>query len=309
MTDQSPASYFSVFIPTYNRAGVLPRALRSVAAQSFRDLELVVVDDGSDDDTRRIVAEFADEVDFPVRYHWQENQGKHGAYNAALGLLRGRLTVVLDSDDLLVPQALEILKAHREVIPEAERAGFVGVKGVCRWIGGRIYGDTFPTDVFDSDDLSLRTRDGIKGDKVGAVRTDVIREYPYPVVEGERHQRPSYVQRQMAHCNRVRYINEVIQECEHQPGGLSSDRFALRMRNPRGYRLYHLADIRDHKAYLGFAERLDGYTKYVRYSLYGGIGLGQQWREAPGKLLWPACLPFGAFKYLTDRLQARRRGS
>ncbi|MBA1147705.1 glycosyltransferase family 2 protein [Ectothiorhodospiraceae bacterium WFHF3C12] len=307
MTDQPPAPYFSVFIPTYNRAGVLPRALRSVAEQTFRDLELVVVDDGSSDDTRDIVTAFAETVDFPVRYHWQENQGKHGAYNTALGLLRGRLTVVLDSDDRLVPQALEILKHYWESIPESQRAGFVGVKGMCRWIGGEIYGDSFPSDVFDSDDLSLRTRDAIKGDKVGAVCTEVIREYPYPVVAGERHQRPSYVQRQIAHRYRVRYVNEVIQECEHQPGGLSSDRFALRMRNPRGYRLYHLADIRDHRAYLRFTELLDGYGKYVRFSLHGGIGLRQQWREAPSKLLWLACLPYGAVKYLTDRLQAGRR--
>lgn len=308
MTDERSLPYFSVFIPTYNRARVLPRALRSVAEQTFRDLELVVVDDGSSDETQAIVASVAREADFPVHYHWQENRGKHGAYNTALGLLRGRLTVVLDSDDRLVPEALSILKRHWEGIPEGERAGFVGVKGLCRWIGGDIYGDTFPSDVFDADDLSLRTRYRIRGDKVGAVRTDVIRDYPYPEVPGERHMRPSYVQRQMAHRFRVRYINEVIQECEHQPDGLSSDRFALRMRNPLGYRLYHLADIRDHAAYLPTGEWLDGYSKYVRYALHGGVGLAGQWREVPGKLPWLLCLPHGAFKYLTDRLQARRRG-
>jgi glycosyltransferase involved in cell wall biosynthesis len=102
----------SVVIPTYNRAQFLPETIRSVLSQSFRDFEIIVVDDGSTDKTREIVSAF------PVKYIWQENQGAPAAYNKGITLAKGEYIAFLDSDDLLLKDALgkgiELLDRHPE---------------------------------------------------------------------------------------------------------------------------------------------------------------------------------------------------
>jgi glycosyltransferase involved in cell wall biosynthesis len=91
---------FTVVIPTYNRARLLPRSLTSVLRQTLRDFELIVVDDGSTDDTRHVVGAFADAR---VRYIYQPNQGRSAARNTGIGLARGDWITFLDSDDEALP--------------------------------------------------------------------------------------------------------------------------------------------------------------------------------------------------------------
>jgi len=93
----------SVIIPTYNRAHLLGEALNSVRQQSFQDYEIIVVDDGSEDDTHRLVASHT----MPIRYIYQENQGVARARNRAIEAATGELLAFLDSDDLWEPAFLE----------------------------------------------------------------------------------------------------------------------------------------------------------------------------------------------------------
>ncbi len=102
----------SVIIPTYNRAHLLGEALDSVAAQTFRDYEIIVVDDGSNDQTRELIARRPE----PIRYVWQHNQGVAEARNHALRLTHSEFVAFLDSDDLWEPtflaRAVERLRSH-----------------------------------------------------------------------------------------------------------------------------------------------------------------------------------------------------
>ncbi|MCP4284031.1 MAG: glycosyltransferase family 2 protein, partial [Gammaproteobacteria bacterium] len=112
---------FSIFIPTYNRADTLPRALESVAAQQFRDFELIIVDDGSDDGTEKLLTRWKSGFNGKVRLFRQENQGKHVAYNLAVREAEGELLVLLDSDDVMLPQALSELAQCWHSIPLSRR--------------------------------------------------------------------------------------------------------------------------------------------------------------------------------------------
>jgi len=93
----------SAAITTYNRARYLPEAIQSVLAQTCRDLEVIVLDDGSTDDTEAVVAPYQDRV----RYVRQENQGRSAARNAAVKLSHGELVAFCDSDDRWLPDRLE----------------------------------------------------------------------------------------------------------------------------------------------------------------------------------------------------------
>jgi glycosyltransferase involved in cell wall biosynthesis len=105
--------FFSVVITTYNRARILRRCLDSCLAQSWTDFEVVVVDDGSSDDT---IAALAEDPDPRLRVVAHErNRGINPARFTGAGNARGEWVVVIDSDDELVPRALERL---HEIIAE-----------------------------------------------------------------------------------------------------------------------------------------------------------------------------------------------
>ncbi|MFL5341520.1 MAG: glycosyltransferase family 2 protein [Gemmataceae bacterium] len=115
----NPAPLVSIIMPTYNRARFLPQALESIRAQTLGDWELVVVDDGSTDDSGTLLAELSAPVRQPVRYVYQENQGAYGARNTGLEQARGKYVAFFDSDDVWLPHHLkdcvEALEANSEV--------------------------------------------------------------------------------------------------------------------------------------------------------------------------------------------------
>lgn len=97
----------SVIVPTFNRAYCLGRTIDSALKQTHRNVEVVVVDDGSTDNTREMVKQ-AYASDSRVRYHYQENGGVVAARNAGFGLAQGSWVALLDSDDIWFPWKLEL---------------------------------------------------------------------------------------------------------------------------------------------------------------------------------------------------------
>lgn len=95
---------FSVVIPAYNRAHVITRAVQSVLNQTFSDFELIIVDDGSTDATKKVVETFKDPR---IRYIYQTNKGRSAARNAGAALALGKYIAFLDSDDEVVPKWIE----------------------------------------------------------------------------------------------------------------------------------------------------------------------------------------------------------
>ncbi len=91
----------SVVIPTYNRAYILPKAIESVFNQTFRDLELIIVDDGSTDETPYLVAKY------PLIYVRKPHRGVSHARNVGVLKAKGEFIAFLDSDDVFVPEKLE----------------------------------------------------------------------------------------------------------------------------------------------------------------------------------------------------------
>ena len=93
----------SICIPTYNRKVYLKQTIESVFAQTYKDYEVILVDDGSTDGT----AEMVKNTGLPIRYHWQKNSGEAVARNKMIKLAQGEFITFVDSDDLLVHDAVE----------------------------------------------------------------------------------------------------------------------------------------------------------------------------------------------------------
>jgi glycosyltransferase involved in cell wall biosynthesis/SAM-dependent methyltransferase len=301
---------FTVFTPTYNRADTLPRVYESLAAQSFRDFEWLVCDDGSTDGTRALVEGWIREAAFPIRYFRQPNQGKHVAYNNGVRRARGELFLTLDSDDACVPQALERFKRLWESIPEPDREQFSAVTALCVDQHGHLVGDRFPFDPTDSDSLEIRYRFKVRGEKWGFQRTSVLREFPFPVLDGARHVPPSVVWSAIARRYKTRYVNEVLRIYYVAERSDQLSRAQARVKNARGLALWH-GSVLDHdlRWFRVAPLRLAGSAvNYVRYSLHAGCRPAQALRRLT---LWRAralallTSPIGVGVYLRDRRAGR----
>jgi hypothetical protein len=128
----------SAVVPTYNRARYLPEAIASVLAQTSEDLELIVVDDGSTDETAEVVRGFDDGR---IRYIYQANQGRSAARNRGAREARGEFLGILDSDDCYLPGAFE---AHLQVFAGQVDLGMTvgGYQGIDE--AGRLLGERRP---------------------------------------------------------------------------------------------------------------------------------------------------------------------
>ncbi|MBV5323521.1 glycosyltransferase family 2 protein, partial [bacterium] len=96
----------TILIPTYNRANLILESLESVFAQSYRDFEIIIVDDGSTDNTAEVLRPLAGQG--KLKYIRQNNQGASAARNRGIAEARGNLIAFLDSDDLFDPSKLEL---------------------------------------------------------------------------------------------------------------------------------------------------------------------------------------------------------
>lgn len=113
MSQNSP--YVSVILPTYNQAEYLPRSLDSILAQTWRDYELIVVNDGSTDGTRDILDEYAAKYGFNVIH--QKNQKLPQALNTGFSQARGKYLTWTSSDNFMLPNMLEVLVNSLDTMP------------------------------------------------------------------------------------------------------------------------------------------------------------------------------------------------
>jgi len=120
----------SVVIPTHNYGRFLGEAIQSVLDQTFKDFELIVIDDGSTDNTKEMVDSFKDPR---IRYMYQEKCGQSAAYNAGIQASSGEYIALMDSDDILLREALEkcvnILDSHPEAAFSYSQAYHMDING------------------------------------------------------------------------------------------------------------------------------------------------------------------------------------
>ncbi len=111
--------FFSVITCTYNRAGLLPRAIDSLLGQDETDWELIIVDDGSTDNTKSIASQYAEELP-GIKYLCQEHCGLPSARNYGVKSAKGKFITFLDSDDEYKPNHLSIRKKILTDNPEID---------------------------------------------------------------------------------------------------------------------------------------------------------------------------------------------
>jgi glycosyltransferase involved in cell wall biosynthesis len=308
------APLFTIFTPTYNRAHTIKRVLDSLCAQTLRDFEWLVVDDGSTDNTPTLIAEWAKAVDFPVRYFRQENSGKHIAHNLAAREARGYFFLPLDSDDACAPRALERMAYHWNTIPVENRARFFGICGLCENQYGEIIGDRFPSEPFDVNLRDLRYFYRLRGEKWGSILTEILRQFPFPEIKGTRFIPEGVVWLDIAKTYRIRCVNEIFRMYyvdddltgatltkrrslgDNAPGRLHF--YTWLLNNDLGYFLH------SPMPFLKAAVILPILAHFAGQDLRGTF---KSLRTMPAKTLLLLALPFAWVLYSSNRISALRK--
>ena len=294
-----PRYTFTVFTATFNRAHTLSRVYEALKGQTFRDFEWLIVDDGSTDGTGELVAGWLHESDFPIRYVWQPRGGKARATNRGVEGARGRFFLPLDSDDVGLPQALERFKHYWDSIPEGERHLYSAVTCLMQDESGKICGNPFPFPVVDSDSLEMRDRYQSTGERWGFHRTDVLRQFPFPEIDGETFITEGVVWTRIALSFKTRYVNDVLGVYFRESDSIRGT--GARVKNPRGAALYY-RQLANTNYPLSNRFRLRSYVNYVRYSFHAKVGAGVQLREVRSAIRWWLALPVGVLLVLRDRV-------
>lgn len=293
---------FTVFTPTFNRARTLHKVYDSLRAQTFKDFEWLIVDDGSTDNTRGLIEKWRSEAEFPIRYFYQENRGKHIAFNEGVKEAKGGFFLTLDSDDACVPEALREFKYYWDNIPSEKWGDFSGVTALCQDERGNLIGNEFPSGVVDDSPIIMNFKHNVYGDKWGFHRTEILRRCPFPEIVGEKFIPEGIVWNRIALKYKVRFINKKLEIVEYQIDGLTASSVMIRARNPLGSRLYY-------KEFIGLSlpirKKIKNIINYIRFSFHAQTPLRQIVFESELKGLVTVLLVVGWVCYRVDILRWR----
>ena len=223
----------TIFTPTYNRAHTIGRTYESLKKQNCKEFIWLIIDDGSTDNTSKLVEQWKNEsCGFEIRYIYKENGGMHTAHNIAYENIDTELNMCIDSDDCVAEGAVKKILDKWEKIKNEDYAGIIGLDSDMQ---GEIIGKDFPKDLVDTT-LNAYYANGGSGDKKLVYRTDVINRYPpYQVFAGEKYVALGYKYRLIDNDYKLAVLNEVLCNVEYQTDGSSGTMYKQYLKNPRGF--------------------------------------------------------------------------
>lgn len=228
----------TIFTPTYNRSQYLRLIYDSLLAQSFNDFEWLIIDDGSSDDTEKVVNQFiACNQKFKIRYVYKENGGKHTAINLASKVANGKFVLWLDSDDRILPNSLApFIEKLKQVESLDDISAVVGLR-----LGEDLkpLGSYVPIEDIDVNSLNFITKKKVRGDYCWAIKKEILCQYPYPVYPGEKFCTEGVVLNRISERYKTRFVNLPVIIGDYISGGLTEQLHKLTRENPLGYLTYY----------------------------------------------------------------------
>ena len=282
---EETAGSITIITPAYNRAKLLPRLYESLLHQSVRDFAWLVVDDGSTDDTERLIREYCGQGRIRIAYVKQPNAGKHTALNRGIAGIRSELTFIVDSDDYLPGDAVEIiLSYHRKY---KDTPGICGYSFLRCHQDGRVNTALFPENEKISTYLESRINGAIGGDKAEVFFTDILKRYPFPVFAGEKYMPEDVVWMQMSGPYQMVHINENVYICDYLEDGLTRTGRRMKIHSPRGMVLR--SEIYLNNRDTCFKVKCKMMLLYLIYGRFAGCRGKELFRRVHDKGLWIVC--------------------
>ncbi|WP_159447834.1 glycosyltransferase family A protein [Photobacterium toruni] len=229
---------------TYNRSELLSRLHNSLINQTNYNFEWIIVDDGSDDDTKEKVEKFISTSKFSIKYVKQLNQGKHVAINKASEYINGEYVVLIDSDDELVPNAIETIKNKIQQVGvnsdiEDNKKNIIGFNFRCLDHNSNLLGENI-IDEQERISTPIKMMNVQPADSSYVFNSHHFKNNKFPLIRNERFFPELYVWNKISDHGNIKYfLNTPICIVHYQQEGLSSNFYKLLKISPFGFKMYY----------------------------------------------------------------------
>lgn len=281
----------TVLTPTFNRGGGLQSLWDSLQKQTVKDFEWLVVDDGSTDGTKNLITQLQEKSDFPIRYIYKNNGGKHTALNVGIQTICSELIFIVDSDDCVTDDAVEsILKIHKKYRSQNNICGYAFLRA---FPDGKVNGKKFDVNEKIGSYIDVRVNgDDTGADKAEVFKTHCLKEFPFPEYPNEKFLGEDLVWVRMARKYEMVHINKAIYVGNYLEDGLTNNRRKHNIASPIG--CMHRAE-EFMESDLKTRYRIKGGLQYIVYGRFAGVKVVDLIRKSRHKVLATVCTPGGLF--------------
>lgn len=290
----------TIFTPTYNRAYCLGDLYESLCRQTSNDFEWLIIDDGSTDETSRLVDQWKADHKVAIRYIQKENGGMHTGYNTAYESIATELNMCMDSDDYCTDDAVEQIINLWKSKGSPKYAGIIGLDSTK---DGGIIGDQFPDQIKETTVSGMYQQHKIKGDKKLVYRTDVVKKYPkYPEFSDERFVPIFCIPYMIDQDLPMLTMNKVLCVVEYREDGSTRNILMSYFRNPKGFAYARKIRMKYSPT---FSDRFRNAMHYISSSII--TSNNNFLRESPKKMLTVAAIPLGLLLHIYLLFKTRKK--
>lgn len=253
----------SVLTPTYNRAMLLNKLYQSLVENNKYGgkIEWLIMDDGSTDDTKKVVEDWIKENQIEIKYYQQENQGKMVGINKLVPEATGDLILDCDSDDYFTKDAFQIIQ--EEYNKHKEEKNSYGLCFLKYDQDNHNMGNEFKkekTTMFD-----LYFKEGETGEKAIAFYRDIRKQYNHELEKSERFVTEARMYHKMDENYQMICINKPIMICEYKKDGYTQNIAKQLKENPYGYYAYFKEILQKDFKGVKFSKRLYAIKHYILF--------------------------------------------
>lgn len=224
-------SSITILTPTYNRANTLPKCYESLCNQTNQNFKWLIIDDGSIDNTFDVIKGFIDSKAIDLEYIYKNNGGKHTAVNEGVKHIETELILILDSDDYLLPNAIEEINYIAENFGNEQN--ICGLTLLKSYPNGELMGNEFPNEG-RYNYIDYRVNGTVIGEHCDVFYTNILKNFPFTEYEGEKYIGESTAWIKMASEYNMIGVNKVIYVADYLDGGLTKSGKKMRISNPMG---------------------------------------------------------------------------
>ena len=228
----------SILTATYNRAKYLTKLYESLVQNIGQDydIEWLIMDDGSTDDTQQICQKFKSQNHLNIKFYKQENQGKMQAINNLSKFVTGDIWIELDSDDYFIPNALKII-AEKSAVLEQEN-NLYAIVFLRYEDGDNISGNYFPLENEDTTMFDLYFKHKVTGEKTLVYKTEIRKKYNYIIEDGEKFCTEARLQHKMDLDYKIRCYNQALVKGDYLTDGYTKNIKKIFLESPKGHYEY-----------------------------------------------------------------------
>lgn len=167
---------FTIFVPVYNAEDTIELVFKSIENQIFRGFEVIIINDGSTDNSHQVISKRIQNINFKCNYvNNKKNLNKMGVLFQAVKLAKGEFFLIHDADDECIPESLTVFNEQYEQIPEDIKEKISGVTCRCKNQFGEIVGKPLPKNPFYSNSFESSILYGLSFEKWGFVKTRFLK--------------------------------------------------------------------------------------------------------------------------------------